>query len=150
MKKSAYWVLLLVLLAYYKQSSALSSYWAFTVARFLVFDVLQLGLQGFLIPDKKPTLLIFSVLSSPPFRSAKLRSKRSDCPACGHDGTGIDEILETDYMTFCGGPTLDYEQIGLEEGLPGYRIHAKVRTYASIHEYLERRSTTIGNEKGNG
>lgn len=75
--------------------------------------------------DKKPTLLIFSAISFPPFRSAKLRSKRLDCPACGHGTQSTIQIEETDYVAFCGGPAFDYERLGLEEGPPGHRIQGK-------------------------
>ncbi|CAL1715726.1 unnamed protein product [Somion occarium] len=73
----------------------------------------------------KPSLLIFSALSTPPFRSIKLRSRRPTCPACGDAGERIGEISETDYVAFCGGPRPDLVSRGLESGKdPDRRIHA--------------------------
>ncbi|KAF8518478.1 hypothetical protein JB92DRAFT_3088024 [Gautieria morchelliformis] len=72
--------------------------------------------------DGRPSLLIFSALSTPPFRTAKLRSRRPTCPACGEDGKKIGKIEEIDYVAFCGGRTPDFEATGLRQGQPGHRI----------------------------
>ncbi|KAK0480267.1 hypothetical protein IW261DRAFT_122926 [Armillaria novae-zelandiae] len=61
--------------------------------------------------DQKPSLLIFSALGVPPFRSIKLRSRKPSCPACGTDG--VREIREIDYVQFCGGPAPDWESRGM-------------------------------------
>ncbi|KAF8510947.1 molybdenum cofactor synthesis 3 [Hysterangium stoloniferum] len=75
--------------------------------------------------DGHPSLLIFSALSTPPFRSAKLRKKRLTCPACGEEGSRVGTIEKTDYVAFCGGTVPDYEKMGLEEGKVGYRVRGK-------------------------
>lgn len=57
-----------------------------------------------------PTLLLFSgaTIGAPSFRSVKMRSRRKDCFACGHDGE-TNLTLDTlrsgslDYLAFCGG-----------------------------------------------
>ncbi|KAJ7871524.1 hypothetical protein B0H14DRAFT_3083806 [Mycena olivaceomarginata] len=72
--------------------------------------------------DKKPSLLLFSALGSPPFRSIKLRSRKPSCPACGTAGQKIGEIREIDYVQFCGGATPDWESLGLSPGAPEDRI----------------------------
>ncbi|KAF7338605.1 Adenylyltransferase and sulfurtransferase UBA4 [Mycena venus] len=55
--------------------------------------------------DKKPSLLLFSALGSPPFRSIKLRSRKA-----------------TYYVQFCGGATPDWETLGLNPGDPADRV----------------------------
>ncbi|KAK7678518.1 hypothetical protein QCA50_018390, partial [Cerrena zonata] len=75
--------------------------------------------------DGKPTLLIFSALSSPQFRNIKLRSRRATCPACGNEGEKIGSISELDYVAFCGGQRPDWVSKGMEMGTPGSRIHAQ-------------------------
>ncbi|KAF9067227.1 hypothetical protein BDP27DRAFT_1393112 [Rhodocollybia butyracea] len=75
--------------------------------------------------DSKPTLLLFSSLSTPQFRSIKLRSRKPSCPACGQEGQKIGAISEIDYVQFCGGATPDWESLGLVESNPEHRIHVK-------------------------
>jgi adenylyltransferase/sulfurtransferase len=53
----------------------------------------------------KPTLLIFSAYSSPPFRSVRLRSRRADCAVCSAQATITSQSLTSgslDYVAFCG------------------------------------------------
>ncbi|KAJ7771808.1 hypothetical protein B0H16DRAFT_1514806 [Mycena metata] len=75
--------------------------------------------------DKKPTLLLFSALGVPPFRSIKLRSRKPSCPACGTTEQKLGEIKEIDYIQFCGGATPDWERRGLSPGDPGDRVSAQ-------------------------
>ncbi|KAJ7445804.1 hypothetical protein B0H11DRAFT_1746659 [Mycena galericulata] len=75
--------------------------------------------------DQKPSLLLFSALGSPPFRSIKLRSRKPTCPACGTSDQKVGEIKEIDYVQFCGGATPDWESRGLVAGDPDTRISAK-------------------------
>ncbi|KAI0654685.1 hypothetical protein C8Q70DRAFT_925414 [Cubamyces menziesii] len=75
--------------------------------------------------DGKPSLLMFSALSAPPFRSVKLRPRRASCPACGVEGEKIGKIEETDYVAFCGGERPDWVSRGLVVEDPQKRIHAK-------------------------
>ena len=106
-------------------------------------------------PDPKvhpPTLLIFSALNSPPFRSIKLRKRRPTCRSCGDpsatpsttvassstspspsplaEGEGKILDLDTeDYVTFCGGPSVDWAAEGMVEGTGGLRrAGVKVRS----------------------
>ncbi|KAG7089652.1 hypothetical protein E1B28_011314 [Marasmius oreades] len=76
--------------------------------------------------DGKPSLLIFSALGSPPFRSIKLRSRKTTCPACGDEKQRIGEIKDIDYVQFCGGQTPDWQKRGLVEGSTDQRISATV------------------------
>lgn len=76
--------------------------------------------------DYKPTLLLFSALSVPQFRSIKLRSRKPTCPACGQQGKIIGSISDIDYVQFCGGATPDWETLGLVETHPMHRIRVKV------------------------
>ncbi|KAK1233119.1 hypothetical protein PQX77_003759 [Marasmius sp. AFHP31] len=75
--------------------------------------------------DGKSSLLIFSALGSPPFRSMKLRNRKPTCPACGNEEQKIGEIKEIDYVQFCGGATPNWLQRGLEEGNRNERITVK-------------------------
>ncbi|KAL0579993.1 hypothetical protein V5O48_001996 [Marasmius crinis-equi] len=75
--------------------------------------------------DGKPSLLIFSALGSPPFRSIKLRSRKPTCPACGDEKEKIGEIKEIDYVQFCGGATPNWQEKGLVEGSKNERISVK-------------------------
>lgn len=53
----------------------------------------------------KPTLLMFSAYSAPPFRSVRLRSRRADCAVCSAQGTITQHSLTSgglDYVAFCG------------------------------------------------
>ncbi|KAJ4479958.1 hypothetical protein J3R30DRAFT_3288539 [Lentinula aciculospora] len=75
--------------------------------------------------DYNSTLLLFSALSVPQFRSIKLRSRKPSCPACGREGRKIGAISEIDYVQFCGGTTPDWESLGLVETHPEDRIRVK-------------------------
>lgn len=53
----------------------------------------------------KPTLLMFSAYSAPPFRSVRLRSRRADCAVCSAQGSITSQSLTSgslDYVAFCG------------------------------------------------
>ncbi|KAI9056820.1 hypothetical protein FKP32DRAFT_1415841 [Trametes sanguinea] len=88
--------------------------------------------------EGKPTLLMFSALGAPPFRSVKIRSRRATCPACGVEGEKVGRIEETDYVAFCGGERPDWVSRGLVEGNPEKRIRAK-----ELKEVLERPSKAV-------
>ncbi|KAG6826292.1 hypothetical protein H0H92_000414 [Tricholoma furcatifolium] len=76
--------------------------------------------------DKKPTLLLYSALGTPPFRSIKLRSRKTSCAACGTDEERIGTIQDIDYVQFCGGPRPNWEARGMEEGASvGARMRVK-------------------------
>jgi adenylyltransferase/sulfurtransferase len=52
-----------------------------------------------------PSLLIFSALSSPPFRSVRIRSRRGDCAVCSSRATITSDTIGSDaysYQQFCG------------------------------------------------
>ncbi|RPD54292.1 hypothetical protein L226DRAFT_516044 [Lentinus tigrinus ALCF2SS1-7] len=87
--------------------------------------------------DGKPSLLMFSALGMPPFRSVKLRAKRATCPACGIEGAKVGKIEETDYVAFCGGGRPDWVAKGLVEGTRDSRIRAK--ELKSALDHAERR-----------
>ncbi|EPQ54132.1 hypothetical protein GLOTRDRAFT_116767 [Gloeophyllum trabeum ATCC 11539] len=72
--------------------------------------------------EGKASLLIYSALGVPPFRSIKLRSRRPTCPACGQEGLKEGQIRDTDYVAFCGGGPPDWEKKGMMQGDPGLRI----------------------------
>ncbi|KNZ72364.1 Adenylyltransferase and sulfurtransferase uba4 [Termitomyces sp. J132] len=75
--------------------------------------------------DRKPTLLLYSALGTPLFRSIKLRSRKPACAACGTDEQRVGTIQDVDYVQFCGGPRPDWEARGLEEGAAGARVSVK-------------------------
>ncbi|KAI0667802.1 hypothetical protein C8Q78DRAFT_1081688 [Trametes maxima] len=75
--------------------------------------------------DGRPSLLMYTALSVPPFRSIKLRSRRATCPACGVEGERIGAIQDTDYVAFCGGERPDWVSRGLAEGSSGDRVRAR-------------------------
>ncbi|KAG5338980.1 hypothetical protein C0989_005441 [Termitomyces sp. Mn162] len=75
--------------------------------------------------DRKPTLLLYSALGTPLFRSIKLRSRKPTCAACGTDEQRVGTIQDVDYVQFCGGPRPDWEARGLEEGAAGARVSVK-------------------------
>ena len=53
----------------------------------------------------RPTLLMFSAYSTPPFRSVRLRTRRKDCAACSSQANITRHSLTSgslDYVTFCG------------------------------------------------
>lgn len=95
--------------------------------------VTQVGLIVF--ADGKPSLLLYSALSVPPFRSVKLRQRRPTCKACGNEGQKEGPISQTDYVTLCGGPRPDWVARGLIEGTPENRIRAKVN--AIMHNSVD-------------
>ncbi|KZW02931.1 hypothetical protein EXIGLDRAFT_829051 [Exidia glandulosa HHB12029] len=74
--------------------------------------------------EGRPTLLLFSALSMPPFRSIKLRARSKTCAACGQDGERKGTIEETDYVQWCGGATPDFEATGLVAGDASKRVSA--------------------------
>ncbi|OSX59064.1 hypothetical protein POSPLADRAFT_1152237 [Postia placenta MAD-698-R-SB12] len=74
--------------------------------------------------DGKPTMLMYSALGAPPFRSIKLRARRPTCAACGAEGERVGRIEETDYVAFCGGARPDWVARGLAEGRPDSRVRA--------------------------
>ncbi|KAF9463847.1 hypothetical protein BDZ94DRAFT_1282294 [Collybia nuda] len=75
--------------------------------------------------DYKPSLLMFSALSSPQFKNFKLRTRNVKCAACGTAEQRLGEIKDIDYVQFCGGPRPDWERRGLGEGVDGWRIRIK-------------------------
>lgn len=76
--------------------------------------------------DEQPSLLVFSALSSPSFRTMKLRNRRPNCPGCGGDPSMRDRFVgEQDYVSFCGGETPNLEETGKIE-ISG-RINPQVR-----------------------
>ncbi|KAI0048995.1 hypothetical protein FA95DRAFT_1557414 [Auriscalpium vulgare] len=75
--------------------------------------------------DGKPTLLIYSALAMPPFRSIKLRTRKRTCPACGVEGERVGKIEDIDYVQFCGGARPDWEAQGLVPGTSATRIRAQ-------------------------
>ncbi|EIW57823.1 uncharacterized protein TRAVEDRAFT_126509 [Trametes versicolor FP-101664 SS1] len=75
--------------------------------------------------DGKPSLLMFSALGMPPFRSVKLRARKASCAGCGNEGERVGNIEETDYVAFCGGGRPDWLSRGLAEGDSQSRIRAK-------------------------
>ncbi|KAI6155337.1 hypothetical protein BKA82DRAFT_991737 [Pisolithus tinctorius] len=75
--------------------------------------------------DGNATLLLFSAISSPPFRSIKLRARQPTCPACGQQGPKPHIIEGTDYVTFCGGARPNWLEQGLIAGSPGERIRVE-------------------------
>ena len=76
-------------------------------------------------------MLIYNALSSTPFRSVKLRSRRDTCPACGPSkGESSHSIKEMDYVQFCGGSKPNWEERGLQPGpSAGDRITVEVSGY---------------------
>lgn len=73
--------------------------------------------------EPKPSLLLYSFLYSPPFRSIKLRGKKANCAACGDaaGGGGID-FGNMDYVQMCGGATPDWLKEGMKAGSAGSRV----------------------------
>ncbi|TFY52214.1 hypothetical protein EVG20_g10652 [Dentipellis fragilis] len=74
--------------------------------------------------DGNTSLLIYSALSFPPFRSIRLRKRRPTCPACGVEGQKVGKIKGVDYVQFCGGARPDWETLGLVPGIADTRIRA--------------------------
>ena len=76
--------------------------------------------------DYKPSLLLFSALGSPPFRSVKLRPRKPSCVACGTRDGKLAASRQADYVQFCGGPLPNWEDRGLVRGSAEERISPKV------------------------
>ncbi|KAF9473750.1 hypothetical protein BDN70DRAFT_885579 [Pholiota conissans] len=75
--------------------------------------------------DPKPTLLLFSALGTPPFRSIKLRTRKATCPACSSPPGQLASLTSTDYVQFCGGPAPNWVEQGLVPGNAGHRVPPK-------------------------
>lgn len=75
--------------------------------------------------DYKPSLLLFSALGSPPFRSIKLRSRKPSCVACGTKDGKLAASRHADYVQFCGGPPPNWEDRGLARGSAEERTSPK-------------------------
>jgi adenylyltransferase/sulfurtransferase len=82
------------------------------------------------VKDAPPSLLVYSALGTPPFRSVKLRKRRATCPACGTESQKVGSIEDIDYVQFCGGDRPDWESLGLQPGTAESRITANVGTPA--------------------
>lgn len=55
--------------------------------------------------EDRPSLLLFSAYSNPPFRTIRLRSRKSNCATCSAHATVTPEALASgslDYAQFCG------------------------------------------------
>lgn len=76
------------------------------------------------LQDGPPSMLVYSALGTPPFRSIKLRKRRASCPACGTEGQKVGTIEGIDYVQFCGGDRPDWESLGLRPGTADSRITA--------------------------
>jgi len=75
--------------------------------------------------EGKASLLLFSAIATPPFRTVKLRSRNPTCPACGEEGQKMDRIEDINYVAFCGGPRPDWKTRGLLDRDDAMRIQAK-------------------------
>ncbi|KAK2463486.1 hypothetical protein APHAL10511_004572 [Amanita phalloides] len=76
--------------------------------------------------DMKPSLVLFSALNLPFFRTVKLRSRKSNCVACREPK--ISKLFkDTDYIQSCGGDKPDWELLGLQPGNSRNRLSAKER-----------------------
>ncbi|KIY44090.1 hypothetical protein FISHEDRAFT_78002 [Fistulina hepatica ATCC 64428] len=73
----------------------------------------------------QPSLLLYSSLGSPPFRSVRIRRRRKDCPACGEFAKSDLNVDSIDYVQFCGGPTPNWHESGMRVDDPNLRIDAK-------------------------
>ncbi|KAH9018492.1 hypothetical protein EDB85DRAFT_2075940 [Lactarius pseudohatsudake] len=76
------------------------------------------------LQDGQPSLLVYSALGTPPFRSVRLRKRRATCPACGTEGQKVGTIEDIDYVQFCGGDRPDWETLGLQPGTAESRVMA--------------------------
>lgn len=76
--------------------------------------------------DRKASLLIFSALSFPPFRTVKLRTRKPTCPSCGNGNEKLGTIKEIDYVAFCGGKRPNWMERGMIYANSNSRIRAKV------------------------
>ncbi|KAF8802421.1 hypothetical protein BYT27DRAFT_7196607 [Phlegmacium glaucopus] len=75
--------------------------------------------------DQRPSMLIFSAVGFPPFRTIKLRPRQATCPFCSNSDQGLKSITDIDYVQFCGGPTPDWVAQGTAPGYLGHRIQPK-------------------------
>ena len=57
--------------------------------------------------------MLYSALSPSPFRTIKIRKKQLNCTACGAGAPTVLDVVNTDYIAFCGGPTRDWVKTGL-------------------------------------
>ncbi|KAF9784745.1 molybdenum cofactor synthesis 3 [Thelephora terrestris] len=62
--------------------------------------------------DGTTALLLYSALSHSPFRSIRVRKKQVNCTVCGTGGSAALDVVNTDYIAFCGGPTRDWVKTG--------------------------------------
>lgn len=90
------------------------------------------GAKG--VTEGKPSLLLYSSLRTPPFKSITLRSKKLSCPACGQEGQTIGRIDTIDYVQLCGGKSPDWESRGLVVG----DFQSRVDVKASLQSYAAR------------
>lgn len=77
-------------------------------------------------------MLIFSAVASPPFRTVKLRPRQATCPFCSNPDEGLNSIMDTDYLQFCGGAVPDWAAQGTAAGSLGHRIQPKVYLHYTI------------------
>ncbi|KAF8170113.1 hypothetical protein BJ912DRAFT_998242 [Pholiota molesta] len=77
------------------------------------------------VHDPNPTLLLFSALGTPPFRTIKLRTRKANCPACSSPTGQLASLTSTDYVQFCGGPAPNWVEQGLVPGVAGHRVPPK-------------------------
>ena len=69
-----------------------------------------------------PSMVSFSALSQPSFRTFKLRPRNDNCIIC----SGVQSLLEdADYVQFCGGDRPNWEMRGQQPGEPRNRVTAK-------------------------
>ncbi len=73
-----------------------------------------------------PSLLTFSALNQPFFRTFKLRRRNDNCIICSGPKTLLGDV---DYIQFCGGDRPDWETRGLQPGEPRNRITAKANIF---------------------
>jgi adenylyltransferase/sulfurtransferase len=71
-------------------------------------------------------LLIYSALSPSPFRSIRLRKKKSDCLACGNNARTGALLDQSDYVAVCGSLPPDWESLGYQNDEGSRRVTAKV------------------------
>jgi adenylyltransferase/sulfurtransferase len=68
-------------------------------------------------PNSPPSLLIFSAMSSPPFRYVRLKpTRRLDCVVCSSNATVTADLItqgSLDYVQFCG--VSSYEPLGTDK-----------------------------------
>ncbi|KAF8318414.1 hypothetical protein DL93DRAFT_383935 [Clavulina sp. PMI_390] len=68
---------------------------------------IMIHIESFGPPEQappKPTMLLFSALSTSPFRTVKIRGRSPSCKTCSMNPEDLrEEISHTDYVAFCGG-----------------------------------------------